>query len=404
MATERKSAVVPKLRFPEFRKSEGWTHRKLNELLLEQKERNRDLKYGPEEVLSVSGEYGCVNQIRLLGRSYAGASVDNYRVVETGDIVYTKSPLKKNPFGIIKENKGEPGIVSTLYAVYRAREHGNPAFLDHYFSGDYNLNSYLQPIVRKGAKNDMKVNNGAVLEGEIFAPGVDEQQKVADCLTSLDEVIAAQGRKVEALKAHKRGLMQQLFPREGETVPRLRFSEFRDGPEWREVPVGELIDTITPPRKLQTALYAKNGRYPIIDQSPSEVCGWTDDADAVFTPTLPVIIFGDHTCTLKLMGQPFAQGADGIKILMPRPDVTSELLFQALQANPLESVEYKRHFSDLKEKNVRLPRRETGEQEKVASTLSSLDTQITAESNQLAALKTHKQGLMQQLFPAPEGG
>src|SRR6185312_3339772 len=98
----------------------------------------------------------------------------------------------------------------------------------------YNLNSYLQPIVRKGAKNDMKVNNSAVLSGEVLAPKTPEQRKIADCLTSLDEVIAAQGRKVDALKTDKRGLQQQLFPREGETLPRLRYPEFCDAPEWTD--------------------------------------------------------------------------------------------------------------------------------------------------------------------------
>lgn len=211
MAKEIRSAV-PRLRFPEFRNSRPWVLRKLSDLLQERKQRNRDLRFGTSEVLSVSGDHGCVNQIELLGRSYAGASVKEYHVVETGDLVYTKSPLKKNPYGIIKENKGKPGIVSTLYAVYRPTNLGHPAYLDHYFSINYNLNSYLQPIVRKGAKNDMKVNNSAVLSGEVWAPNTTEQQKIADCLTSLDEVIAAQERKVEALKTYKRSLMQQLFP------------------------------------------------------------------------------------------------------------------------------------------------------------------------------------------------
>jgi len=152
MAKDGKSTATPRMRFPEFQHAGAWERRRLSDLLIERKQRNRRLKYGPEDVLSVSGEYGCVNQIELLGRSYAGVSVKDYHVVETGDIVYTKSPLKKNPFGIIKENKGKPGIVSTLYAVYCATGMGHPAYLDHYFSRDYNLNSYLQPIVRKGAK------------------------------------------------------------------------------------------------------------------------------------------------------------------------------------------------------------------------------------------------------------
>src|SRR3546814_16563712 len=70
-------------------------------------------------------------------------------------------------------------------------------------------------------------------------PKPDEQQKIADCLSSLDEAIAAQGRKAEELKARQRGLMQQLFPREGETRPRLRFPEFRAAPEWPQETLGE---------------------------------------------------------------------------------------------------------------------------------------------------------------------
>jgi type I restriction enzyme S subunit len=127
-------------------------------------------------------------------------------------VVYTKSPLKRNPYGIIKANKGKPGIVSTLYAVYQTTDLALPDYLDHYFSRDYNLNSYLQPIVRKGAKNDMKVNNSDVLSGDIWVPKRNEQQKISACLTSLDELIAAHSHKLDALKTHKNGLMQQLFP------------------------------------------------------------------------------------------------------------------------------------------------------------------------------------------------
>jgi restriction endonuclease S subunit len=208
----REGETVPRLRFPEFRDGPAWDRRTLSQLLSERKRRNRDLRYGPADVLSVSGDYGCVNQIELLGRSYAGASVKDYHVVETGDLVYTKSPLKRNPYGIIKANKGRVGIVSTLYAVYHTTEQGNAIYLDHYFSRDYHLNRYLQPIVKKGAKNDMKVNNAAVLSGEITVPGREEQARIAEFLTSFDHVIAAEARKETALVAHRVGLLQQLFP------------------------------------------------------------------------------------------------------------------------------------------------------------------------------------------------
>lgn len=208
----REGQSRPRLRLPEFRNAKEWQRTKLSDLLFETKRRNRDLTYGPDAVLSVSGEYGCVNQIELLGRSYAGISVKDYKVVETNNLVYTKSPLKKNPFGIFKVNKGKAGIVSTLYAVYGAKSSCHAPFIDYYFGNDSRLNSYLEPLVRKGPKNDMKVNNDVVLTGNIDSPEPAEQQRIAVCLSSLDALIVAASRKLDGLRAHKRGLMQQLFP------------------------------------------------------------------------------------------------------------------------------------------------------------------------------------------------
>src|SRR5690606_19257076 len=103
-------------------------------------------------------------------------------------------------------------------------------------------------FLTSGARSDGLLN---IKPEEFFSvefpipPRVAEQQKIADCLTSLDELIAAQGRKVEALKAHKKGLMQQLFPREGETLPRLRFPEFRDAGEWEPAPLSRILDLVS---------------------------------------------------------------------------------------------------------------------------------------------------------------
>src|SRR6476660_5945811 len=154
----QKCQTSPKIRFPQFR--DAWKRRGLRELLSESKKRNFDSTYSRRDVLSVSGELGVINQIDHLGRSYAGESILNYHVVEHGDVVYTKSPLKANPYGIIKTNKGTAGIVSTLYAVYRVNSLTcDGLFLDYYFSLDNHTNKYLRPLVRKGAKNDMKISN-----------------------------------------------------------------------------------------------------------------------------------------------------------------------------------------------------------------------------------------------------
>jgi type I restriction enzyme S subunit len=423
MTKEGKSAATPTLRFPEFREAEKWSLRKLSDLLVEQKQRNRDLRFDHQGVLSVSGEHGCVNQIELLGRSYAGVSVRDYHVVETGDIVYTKSPLKKNPFGIIKENKGKPGVVSTLYAVYRSTDLGHPAFLDHYFSGDYNLNSYLQPIVRKGAKNDMKVNNAAVLGGEILAPTVEEQRQIADCLTSLDEVIAVQGRKVKALKTHKRGLMQQLFPLAGETLPRLRFPEFRDAPEWQEAPLGELFDTATGGTPDRAKKEYWGGSIPWVTTSLLDFNILTQVEEFISEKGLlnsSAKVFPKNTVLVALYGQGKTRGKVALlqieaatnqacAAILPRRDIDPRFVFGNLcgRYEEMRALSNSGGQDNLSQGLIReLPFQypsDPNEQLKIVEFLASLDIQIATESEKRDTLKIHKKSLMQQLFPSPKG-
>ena len=186
-------------------------HKELLHYLVENTARNKQLKFGKENVLSVSGEYGIVNQIAFQGRSFAGESVADYHVVETDDIVYTKSPLKANPYGIIKVNNGVPGIVSTLYAVYRPLKTVVPRFVDFYFSNNLRINKFLKPLVNIGAKHDMKVNNTFVLTGTVVFPPLREQQKIVDFLTVLDRRIDIQRKKIEALKKYKRGVVRTLL-------------------------------------------------------------------------------------------------------------------------------------------------------------------------------------------------
>lgn len=182
-------------------------------------------------------------------------------------------------------------------------------------------------------------------------------------------------------------------------VPLLRFPEFRGFPEWGEEKLEKLITTISPPAKLLSSSYLTQGKFPIIDQSQEPICGWTDDENTVITESLPLIVFGDHTCALKFVDKPFAQGADGIKIIKAKPVISIEYLFHSLNHRPLVMEDYKRHFSTLKERVVFFPDIKSGEQQKIADCLFSLDELITAETQKLDALKIHKKGLMQQLFP-----
>ena len=186
-------ASVPEIRFKGF--TDPWEQRKLEEYLEVSGQKNFEGIYTKEDVLSVSGDFGIVNQIEFQGRSFAGASVANYGVVETGDIVYTKSPLKSNPYGIIKANKGKNGIVSTLYAVYKPKQSANPEFVQNYFEQDARMNNYMHPLVNKGAKNDMKVSAENALKGQIVFPDIKEQRTISEFFRNLDTLITLHQRE-----------------------------------------------------------------------------------------------------------------------------------------------------------------------------------------------------------------
>lgn len=202
-------AKVPEIRFDGF--TYDWEQRKLIDYLEVSSEKNRDNRFTKEDVLSVSGEYGIVNQIEFQGRSFAGASVSNYGVVENGDVVYTKSPLKSNPYGIIKTNKGIPGIVSTLYAVYKPKEITDSKFVQIYFELDSRMNSYMHPLVNKGAKNDMKVSAENALKGMVSFPKKDEQEMISLYFSTLDNLITLHQRKCDELKKMKKYMLQNMF-------------------------------------------------------------------------------------------------------------------------------------------------------------------------------------------------
>ena len=185
-------------------------------------------------------------------------------------------------------------------------------------------------------------------------------------------------------------------------VPALRFPEFREMEGWKNNIVSNLTSVITAPKKITSREYLSTGNYPIIDQSQNYICGWTNDERAIITEaslSQPLIIFGDHTCILKKVTFPFAQGADGIKILKTKECINGFFLYQILLANPVTQEEYKRHYSILKEKTIYYPIINSGEQQKIADCLSSLDDLIEATNHKIEALKEHKKGLMQRLFP-----
>lgn len=187
-----------------------WKRQKLEELLTIREDTAGE-KYTKEDVLSVSGDYGVVNQIEFQGRSFAGASISNYRVVNKGNVVYTKSPLKASPYGIIKTAKKEEGIVSPLYAVYDPKDNCDPDFVQTYFENKDRLNLYLRPLVNKGAKNTLLISDEGALQGEVVFPEKEEQKAITEFFTQLDGLIRLHEEELEKLKSLKQSCLAGMF-------------------------------------------------------------------------------------------------------------------------------------------------------------------------------------------------
>lgn len=201
--------TVPKVRFKGF---EGeWKKIQLNKYLDISNNINIHNTYGINDVLSISDEAGVVNQIDFLGRSFAGKSLQKYKILKTNQLVYTKSPLKAKPYGIIKKNFNRTGIVSTLYAIYDCKDNVSSEFIHYYFDPCYRINQYLSPLVNKGAKNTMNISDETALSGEIWIPSLQEQQKIVSYFCNLDKQISLQTQRLEKLKQIKAACLDKMF-------------------------------------------------------------------------------------------------------------------------------------------------------------------------------------------------
>ena len=232
------ASKVPEIRFAGF---EGdWDKSPLSQYLTTSKTKNRDNTFGKEDVLSVSREFGVINQIEYQGRSFAGASVTGYGVAGTNDIIYTKSPLRDQPYGIIKTNKGVPGIVSALYAIYHPNDNIEPDFIQTFFDKDKRLNDYLRPLVHKGAKNTLNVGDDEAILGNVIFPKRDEQVKITESFRSIDALISQQKIECEKLRQNRSALLSRMIPSLDTSRPAIRLEGFTGG--WAVTELSSFLD------------------------------------------------------------------------------------------------------------------------------------------------------------------
>jgi len=388
---EAKSMLVPKLRFPEFQDSDNWNQENMSSVAT--------------VVMGSSPKSECYNDIQnglplLQGNADIRNRLSAPRVFtseitkecQIGDILMSV----RAPVGSVAKSIHHACIGRGIAAIH-AKHPNSQEFLYQW------LLSYEPRWVNisQGGTFDA-INRDDLTQVDLTSPKPTEQQKIAECLSSVDELMAAQARKVDALKTHKKGLMQQLFPREGETQPRLRFSEYHIAGDWEpktlvdacRMQAGKFVQAADI-KELNTV-----GMYPCYGGNGLRGFTETYSHDGVY----PLIGRQGALCgNVKLASERFYATEHAV-VATPKQGVEVLWLYYLLnllnlnrfatgQAQPGLSVDV------LEKVAVRIPS-DKREQQSIASCLSSLDSLITAETQKHEALKTHKKGLMQQLFPS----
>ena len=404
---EAKPALVPKLRFPEFRGETGWIEKRGNSLFDQISDKN------PEPglpVLAITQEHGAIPRHLIdYHVSVTEKSIESYKVVQVGDFIIS---LRSFQGGI--EYSQYHGICSPAYVVLRRRVEGNDAYFTHYLKTD----RFIQILTKnlEGLRDGKMISYKQFSELRIPVPGVPEQQKIADCLGSLDELIAAQARKVDALKTHKKGLMQQLFPREGETQPHLRFPKFQNAGEWVQKTIGDISEVLmckrifaeetNPSEGVPFYKIGTLGGIPDAFISREKFKDYKSRYNYPRTGEILITCSGTVGKCLPFDGKnAYFQDSNIVWLDNPTGEVSNEFLLMLLSNvnwGRLNATTITRIYgTDLRGLVIKYPE-DALEQQRIASCLSTLDDLITAAIHQLETLKTHKKGLMQQLFPSAE--
>ena len=401
---EEEKQLSPRLRFTEF--TDNWKRQKLNNILKPNITKNKEGKYSAKEMLSVSSSAGVVNQIEYKGRSFAGLSVLPYNILLKNQIVYTKSPLKEYPYGIIKFNNYSNGIVSTLYATYDIKEGNDGDFIDYYFQHPFRLNKYLKPLVNIGAKNDMKVNNDKVVSDFVIFPPLKEQRKTAQFLMAIDTRIQNLEKKKDLLEQYKKGVMQKIFKQE------LRFKDDngKEFPEWEFKKGNRLFKSISDKNH--------NSDLPILaitqDQGaiPRHLIDYNIGVTAKSVSSYKIVQVGDFIISLRsfqggieysnykgicspayiILRPSIELNRDFYKFYLKTPAYIQELTRKLEGIRDGKMISYK-YFSEIK-----LPYPSLEEQQKIANFLSAIDEKIALTTQQIEKSKIYKKGLLQQMF------
>ena len=426
------SRLEPKLRFSEFRSAGDWQLKQLSDIAVSISDKVGAKKCVP---MSVTTGIGLVSQEEKFGRTIAGSSYKNYIRLQTNDFAYNKSATKEFPQGYIARytDTEAAAVPNSIFDCFRPDIGAvNPEYLEQLFHKNHH-GQWLRKYITVGARahGALSVSKDDLMSMPIPLPpeaisGL-EQQKIADCLGSLDDLITAEDQKLEALRQHKQGLMQQLFPQPGETVPRLRFPKFQDFPDWKTGQCRDIANVLPGygfPERFQGN---SRGHYPFykvsdISQAIERGCKFIREANnyiekdvlkkirAKLVPAGTIIFakIGEAIRSNRrvITTTPAVIDNNTAGVKSKSKSSTDEFLFYLWSNVSLidhaGGVVPAVSKSALEDVPLCYPS-DPGEQQCIADCLSTLDTQIGAQKTKLDTLRIHKQGLMQQIFPSLEG-
>lgn len=415
-----RTEVVPRLRFPEFREAGEWATPQLQEISIPVDERVGDRLLTP---VSISAGVGFVSQAEKFGRDISGSQYRLYTLVRDGDFVYNKGNSLKFPQGCVYDLQGWGEVAApNVFICFHLKAGYENGFFRYYFEKNVH-GLQLKKHITSGARSNglLNISRDAFFGIKIPTPEYQEQQKIAGCLSSLDELITAENQRLDALKAHKKGLTQRFFPREGETAPRLRHPGFRRDPQWISATLGDVanIQSGGTPARINPAYW--NGDIPWVTTSlidPNTILKADEYITKAGLEESSAKIFPKGTLLMAMYGQGKTRGKVSVlgidaatnqacaAIILKRKGIATDFVFQNL-ASRYEEI---RKISNsggqenlsaglIEDISFSFPENEK-EQKYIVSTLSSIDELIINQSQKIDALKTHKKGLMQQLFPA----
>lgn len=389
-----KPSLVPKLRFPEFRGTGGWIEVTLGQL----SEVVRGGSPRPiDRFLTTSADglnwlkIGDVDKeakyVTYTAEKVRPEALSKTRVVNPGDLILSNSMSFGRPYILQVKTCIHDGWIAITDIAKKA----DTDFLYYSISAPSSQSYFVDNAAGGGVLN---LNADIIKALPISYPSRAEQQKIASCLSSLDDLITAQAKKIDLLKTYKKGLMQQLFPREGETQPRLRFPQFRGDGEWQVRTLGELCFSVSSGRDVRNS----EGAFDLYGSTG--VIGKTAKA-SYDTPHILVARVGANAGYLTKASGQFGV-TDNTLVIKLTPAAIIDYIFHYLGNININKLIFGSGQplitgSTLAAQRVLVP--SAAEQSKTSACLSSIHDLIEVEIAKLETLTTHKKGLMQGLFP-----